>query len=168
MTTRCNIIVKEVTNPRKEVVLYQHNEGHPSIMVDTLSKNLYDIYKEYEEHGDTDWFIDPGRVVGRLIVKSVPVMSDEVKSLLSKLDSITRNRLELPFVLGMPSMVPDVGRTPNCNYEYVITLSEDVESNFRGYKLEVSKLQNGKKIVDLLSLDVNLLESRKLIPSIQD
>lgn len=163
MTTRCNVIVREVTNLRKEVVLYQHNEGHPAVMVDILSKNLYEIHKEYEEHGDTDWFIDPGRVVGRLIVKSVPVMPEDVRSMLSKLDNITRNRLELPYLLGMPTMIPDIGRTPNCNYEYVVTLSEDAETNFRGYKLEVSKLQNNKKILELLSLDVNLLESRKLV-----
>lgn len=168
MTTRCNIIVKESTNPRKEVVLYQHNEGHPAVMVDFLSKNLYEIHKEYDEHGDTDWFIDPGRVVGRLIVKSVPTIPEELKNMLPKLDGITRNRLELPYLLGMPTMIPDVGRTPNCNYEYIITLSEDAETNFRGYKLEVSRLQNNKKILELLSVDVNLLESRKLVTSTEN
>lgn len=159
MTTRCQIIVKAEENPRREVYLYQHNDGHPTAMMEILSEMLYNIYNDYHQHGDLDWFVDPQRVSGSLIVNSVPVIPDSVKSALSKLEGPLKKKLQSPLFLDMPTIIPDIGRTPNCNYEYIITLKDDpIDNKFIGYILDVHRLQNNKKISELHHLVVNLQE----------
>lgn len=61
----------------------------------------------------------------------------------------------------------------NCNYiifcitcynEYIITLKEVIDSIiFRGYVLEVVKMNNNKKVQDVLSIEINLGSADKKV-----
>lgn len=157
MSSKCNLIVREERNIKKELILYRHDDGHPSIMVDSISQMLYEIYHEYEKFGDIDWFLDPSKVASKLIIKSIFRMPSSLQSILPQLDDITRRKFELYTNLETPTIVPDIHRTPNCNYEYIITLKEVIDPElFRGYTLDVVKLSNNKKVQDVLSLNINL------------
>jgi len=100
--------------------------------------------------------LNPCKLSGALIVRSVPKMTDEMKKMLNSLPNATKSKFESSFFLGMPNLLPEIGRNSNCNYEYVITLKEDVEAGFLGYKLEAQKLQNGRKIIEVFSHEENL------------
>lgn len=163
MSSKCNIILKEERNPKKEIVLYRHSDGHPSIMIDMLSKILYDTYVEFEKHGDVDWFLEPTNVAGKIIINSVHKLPEELLGFLDKLDYTTQKKFSMYSNIDLPTILPETHRVPNCNYEYIITLKELVDSMvFRGYNLEVIKLSNNRKVQDILSLDVNLNAADKV------
>lgn len=157
MSTRCNIIIRNENQIRRELFLYQHTDGHPNNMLLSLAGELKEIYEEFKDHGDVEWFLNPCTLAGALIVRSVPVMTEEMKKVMTALPTHMKSKLESSFFLSLPTINPDITRTPNCNYEYVITLKEDIEENFLGYNLEVHKLLNNRRISEVFSSQTNLL-----------
>lgn len=168
MSTRANIILRNETTIRREIVLYQHADAHPNNMTLLLAEMLRDSYLEFKELGDVDWFLNPSKLASFLVVKSVPSPSEEVRSLLKKLPDSMRHQLESTYHLGMPSLLVENSRVSNCNYDYVITLSEDVDSGFFGYELEVNKMNSNKLVVTVLSHKENLFREKLTTKKKQD
>jgi len=168
MSTSCKIILRNVEWIKREIILYQPLDGHPNNMILSLMDELNDIYSEYSEYGDSDWFLDPSKVAGSLVVRSVPVINEDMRKLMSSLPSSSRSRLESTTFLNMPTIFPDNYRMKSV-YEYVITLREtfdkDDKLEFFGYTVEVYKLLQGRRISTLLQEDRNLI---KRIPFVND
>lgn len=163
MSTKANIIFRSEVTIRREIVLYQHADAHPNNMILILSEMLREAYLEFNDLGDVDWFLNPSKLASFLVVKSVPKVSDDMKELMKTLPEATRYQLESTYFLGMPTFLLENGRVSNCNYDYLITLIEDVEENFFGYELEVNKMHANKLIATVMSHRENLLrESSKV------
>ena len=74
-----------------------------------------------------------------------------------------RYQLESSYFLGMPTLLVENGRVSNCNYDYFITLSEDVENDFFGYELEINKMNSNKIISTVMKHKENLLREKSKI-----
>lgn len=159
MSTKANIIIRSVTS-RREIVLYQHSDAHPNNMALILAERLRDIYFEFKELGDVDWFLNPSKLASFLVIKSVPAYTEELKQLLKQLPESARYQMESAYFLGMPTMLVENGRVSNCNYDYIITLSEDVDDDFFGYEIEINKMNNNKLISNYMTHKENLLRER--------
>lgn len=159
MSSTCIISIKNENWMKREILLYQHTDGHPNSMLLPLVEELRDIYNEFNDIGDTDWFMDPAKLSGFLIVRSVPKMTDDMMKLVKSLPAHTKSRLESNLYLGIPSLFPDVVKASGCNYEYSIILKESIEENFFGYTLDVYKLQNNKRVSTILSNVENYLKT---------
>ena len=160
MSTKANIIFRNETTIRREIVLYQHSDAHPNNMTLVLAEKLRDIYLEFKELGDVDWFLNPSKLASFLIVKSIPTISDELKTLLKQLPESTRHQMESSYFLGMPTLLVENGRVSNCNYDYVVTLIENVEDKFFGYELEIYKMNANKIVSTVLKHRENLLREK--------
>lgn len=165
MSSKCIVTIKNESWLKREVILQQHTDGHPNNMLLPLVEELTGIHQEFTEFGDPDWFLDPAKLAGLLVVRSVPVFTEEVKSLLKTLPSSTKNRLESNLFLGIPALLPDT-RVYDANYEYSITLKE-VPGEFFGYTLEIYKLQNNKRYSSINVIEKNFRKEMKLIPAVQ-
>lgn len=163
MSTKANIIVRHFSHLKREIILYQHTEGHPNHMNLFLTSEMRDLYTEYSEHGDVDWFMNPGRIAGSIIARSVPRVDEDVRAMVKDLPAAMRTRLESSMMLGFPTIIPEIYRTPYGNYEYYITLKEDIENQFFGYQLDVHKLLNGRKVAEVFSNEVNFLTPRSVV-----
>lgn len=159
----CIITIKNVNWMKREVILYQHTDGHPNSLLLPLTESLLDIYQEFKEHGDTNWFLDPTKLAGLLVVRSVPVVTEEMKALMKSLPTSARHRMESNLFLGLPTLFPDVVKLSDCNYEYSITLSEEIDeessSKFFGYGIEVYKLQNRRRVSTIMKNQKNFVNS---------
>lgn len=160
MSTKANIILRSETAIRKEIVLYQHSEAHPNNMTLVLAEILRESYNEFKELGDIDWFLNPSKLAAFLVVKSVPQMPDDMRQILKQLPESARYHLESSYFLGMPIFLIENSRVPNCNYEYIITLSEDVDNSFFGYELEINKMSSNKIVSTVLSHKENLAREK--------
>ena len=160
MSTKANIILRSETSIRREIVLYQHSDAHPNNMTLMLAEMLRDAYFDFKELGDVDWFLNPSKLASFLIVKSIPKISDEIKQLVKKLPDASRYHLESSYFLGMPTLLVENGRVSNCNYDYFITLSEDVDNKFFGYELEVYKMNSNKIVSTVMKHKENLLKEK--------
>lgn len=160
MSTKANIVLRNEVTIRREIVLYQHTDAHPNNMILQLAEMLRDSYNEFKELGDVDWFLNPSKLASFLIVKSVPSISDEIKQMMKQLPDSTRFQLESTYFLGMPTLLVENNRVSNCNYDYVITLSEDVENDFFGYELEIHKMNANKIISTVMQHKENLLREK--------
>ena len=160
MSTRANIVLRNEMSIRREIVLYQHSEAHPNNMALILSEMLRNAYLEFNDLGDVDWFLNPSKLASFLVVKSVPSISDEMKELMKRFPDSTRYQLESTYFLGMPTLLVENSRVSNCNYDYVITLSEDVESDFFGYELEIHKMNSNKIVSTVMKHKENLLREK--------
>lgn len=160
MSTKANIIIRNETSIRREIILYQHSDAHPNNMMLVLSERLRDIYLEFKELGDVDWFLNPSKLASFMLVKSIPTISEEVKQIMSQLPDSTKHHLESSYFLGMPTLLVENGRVSNCNYEYIITLSEDIEDKFLGYELEVNRMNANRVVSTLLKHKENLLREK--------
>ena len=159
MSTKANIVLRNEAAIRREIVLYQHSDAHPNNMNLLLSEMLRDAYQDFKELGDVDWFLNPSKLATFLVAKSVPVMSEDVKALLKKLPESAKYQLESSYFLGMPTFLIESSRVSNCNYDYIITLSEDIENRFFGYELEVNKMNANRLIATVLKHKENLLRT---------
>lgn len=159
MSTKANIIFRNESSIRREIVLYQHSDAHPNNLILVLSEKLRECYLEFKELGDIDWFLNPSKLASFLVVKSVPVINEDIKSIIDKLPESTKFQLESLYFLGMPSLLVENARVSNCNYDYFITLSEDVENDFFGYELEVFKMNSNKIVSTVMKHKENLLRS---------
>lgn len=159
MSTKANIIFRNELSKR-EIVLYQHSDAHPNNMALVLAEMLRDAYLEFKELGDVDWFLNPSKLASYIIVKSVPKISEDIKSILKQLPDSARFHLESQYFLGMPTLLIESGRVSNCNYDYLITLSEDVDDDFFGYELEINKMASNKLISTVMQHRENLLKER--------
>lgn len=166
MSSKCIVTIKNENWLKREIMLQQYTDGHPNNMLLPLVTELREIYQEFKEFGDPDWFLDPGKLAGLLVTRSVPVFSEEVKSVLKSLPSSTKNRLENNLFLGIPSLLPDV-RVYDANYEYSITLKETPEGFF-GYILEVYRLQNNKRYSSVNVMEENFNKELKVIPPLYE
>lgn len=159
----CIITIKNTNWMKREIILYQHTDGHPNSSMLPLTESLSDIYQEFRDHGDTNWFLDPTKLAGILVVRSVPVFTEEMKSLMKSLPSSARHRMESNLFLGMPTLFPDVVKLSECNYEYSITLSEEIDegdiTKFFGYSIEVYKLQNRRRVSTIMKNQKNFMNS---------
>lgn len=156
----CIITIRNVDWLKREIMLYQQTDGHPNNMLLTITELLRDTYKEFSDHGDANWFLDPSKLAGVFVARSVPVLTEEMKSLLKTLPSSTRSTLESNYFLGLPKLSPEVYKGSHMNYEYSITLSEDVEESksiFFGYSIEVYKLHNGRRLSTIMTNQENFL-----------
>lgn len=160
MSTRANIILRNALSSRKEVFLYQHADAHPNNMILQLSEMLREAYHELQDHGDVDWFLQPNKLASFLVVKSVPRASSDIKDLMKSLPDAARYQLESHYFLGMPNFLVETSRVSNCNYEYIVTLIEDVEGDFFGYELEVNKMASNKLVSTIMSHSENLLKGK--------
>lgn len=160
MSTKANIIIRNSVKMNREIYLYQHSDAHPNNLTLVLAERLRDLYLEFKDFGDVDWFLDPSKLASFLVIKSVPVLTEEVKSLMKQLPDSTRYHLESMYFLGIPSMLIENSRVSNCNYEYVITLSEDVEDDFFGYELDVNKMSGNKVVATVMNHKENLLREK--------
>lgn len=156
MSTKANIILRSELNIRREIYLYQHADAHPNNLTLILAEMLRDTYIEFKELGDVDWFLNPSKLASFLLVRSVPSVSEEIKELLSRLPDSARYQLESSYFLGMPKFLIENSRVSNCNYEYIITLSENVEEGFYGYELEVNKMHANKVVSTVMKHKENL------------
>ena len=163
MSTKANIILRNELSIRKEIYLYQHSDAHPNNMALVLAEMLRDAYIDFKELGDIDWFLNPSKLATFLIVKSIPSATEEMKQLMKKLPDSARYQLESLYFLGMPSLIVESSRVSNCNYEYIITLSEDVDTDFFGYELEINKMNSNKLISTVMKHRENL--SREKVKS---
>lgn len=159
MSTKANIIFRNELI-RREIVLYQHADAHPNNMALLLAEMLRDTYLEFKDLGDVDWFLNPSKLASFLIVKSVPRLSDDMKALVKQLPETNRYQLESQYFLGMPTLMVENGRVSNCNYEYIITLSEDVDGGFFGYDLEINKMVANKVVSTVMQHKENLLREK--------
>lgn len=168
MSSRCIISIRNENWLKREIKLYQNTDGHPNSMMMPLISELRDIYQEFKEHGDVDWFLDPGKLAGVLITRSVPVLTDEIRNLMKSLPTVTKNKLESNLFLGIPNLLPE-SKPTECNYEYLITLKENTEESdrFLGYNLEIYKLQHNRRISTIMTSEENFL-SRALVPRIEN
>lgn len=160
MSTKANIILRNEVSIRREIYLYQHADAHPNNLALVLAEMLRDAYIDFKELGDVDWFLSPSKLASFLVVKSVPSATDDMKQLMKKLPDSTRYQLESLYFLGMPTFIVENSRVSNCNYEYIITLSEDVENDFFGYELEVNKMNSNKLISTVMKHKENLLKEK--------
>lgn len=160
MSTRANIILRNEIAIRREIVLYQHSDAHPNNMALVLAEMLRDSYLEFKELGDVDWFLNPSKLASFLVVKSVPSISEDIKTMMKQLPDAARYQLESSYFLGMPTLLVENGRVSNCNYDYFITLSEDVENDFFGYEIEVNKMNSNKIISTVMKHKENLLREK--------
>lgn len=163
MSTRANIIVKEEQDPRREIVLYIHYDGIPQNVVPQLEKLLSKIYNHFKQYGDEAWFIDPSKIAAMLITFSLPdqqEMNEKLKSMPEDIQKFVSQTLLKPI----PTILPDNGRSPWCEYEYTVTLKEKMEDNVRiiGYQLEVARVIRGKKTYVIETLDRELFNSSKV------
>ena len=156
MSTKANIVLRNDLSIRREIYLYQHADAHPNNMTLILAEMLRDAYIDFKELGDVDWFLNPSKLASFLVVKSVPKASEEMKMFMKKLPDSTRFQLESAYFLGMPTLAVENSRVANCNYEYIITLSENVEEGFFGYELEVNKMNANKLISTVMKHRENL------------
>ena len=159
MSTKANIILRN-ESIRREIVLYKHTDAHPNHMTLQLAEMLRDTYHEFKELGDVDWFLNPSKLASFLIIKSVPTISEEVKTIMKQLPDSARYQMESMYFLGMPTLLVENGRVSNCNYDYLITLSEDVENDFFGYELEINKMSSNKIISTVMKHKENLLRGK--------
>lgn len=160
MSTKANIVLRNESSIRREIVLYQHSDAHPNNMTLVLAEMLRNAYIEFKELGDVDWFLSPSKLASYLVVKSIPSVSDEMKEFLKHLPDSARYHLESSYFLGMPNLLVENGRVANCNYDYIITLSEDVESKFFGYELEINKLSANRVVSTVMNHKENLLKEK--------
>lgn len=160
MSTRANIVFRNEASIRREIVLYQHSDAHPNNMALILSELLRNAYLEFNDLGDVDWFLNPSKLASFLVVKSVPSISEDMKELLKRLPESTRYQLESSYFLGMPTLLVENSRVSNCNYDYIITLSEDTENDFFGYELEIHKMNSNKIISTVMKHKENLLREK--------
>jgi len=160
MSTKANIILRNDMSLRREIVLYQHSDAHPNNMTLLLAEMLRDSYLEFKELGDIDWFLNPSKLATFMIVKSIPSVTEDMKQLLKKLPEPARYQLESNYFLGMPTLLVESSRVSNCNYDYIITLSEDTENDFFGYELEINKMNSNKLISTVMKHKENLLREK--------
>lgn len=156
----CIITIRNTNWMKREVILYQHTDGHPNSLLLPLTESLRDIYQEFKDHGDVDWFLDPTKLAGLLIVRSVPVVTEEMRTLMKSLPPASRNRLESSIFLGLPTLFPDAVKLSECSYEYSITVSEVVEDSkivYLGYGIEVYKLQNRRRLSTIMTSQENFV-----------
>ena len=148
MSTKCNIIVREEQDQRREIVLYQPSDGHPEAMVNYLKNSLEGIFIGFKERGDESWFVDPTKVSAMLVATSIPVITPEVQDLLGNVSTTCKNLISQIYDQKTPRILPDNGRSIVAEYEYVITLKEKYEDSKRvnGYQLEVHRTSRGKKM----------------------
>lgn len=165
MSTKANIILRNEITIRREIVLYQHSDAHPNNMALVLAERLRDAYIDFKELGDVDWFLNPSKLATFLVAKSIPVLSDELKEVFKHLPDSTRYQLESSYFLGMPTLLVENVRVSNCNYDYIITLSEDVDNNFFGYELEVNKMSSNKIVSTVMKHKENLLKEKVKVKS---
>lgn len=145
MSSKCIISIKNENWLKREIVLTQHTDGHPNNILLPLVAELREIHQDFNEQGDPGWFMDPGRLAGVLITRSVPVRSESLNSLLKSISPSLRNKLESSMFIGMPTLLPDA-RVYDANYEYSILLKDIEEESFFGFILEVYKIQNNKRV----------------------
>ena len=160
MSTKANIVLRNELSVRREIVLYQHSDAHPNNMALVLAEMLRDAYIDFKELGDVDWFLNPSKLASYLLVKSIPKVTEEMKEFLKHLPESTRSQLESAYFLGMPTFLIENSRVSNCNYDYVITLSEDVENDFFGYELENHKMNSNKIVSTFMQHKENLLREK--------
>lgn len=160
MSTKANIILRNEITIRREIVLYQHADAHPNNMALILAEMLREAYLEFKELGDIDWFLNPSKLASFLVVKSVPKISEEIKQMMKHLPDSARYQLESSYFLGMPTLLVENGRVSNCNYDYFITLSEDIDNDFFGYELEINKMNSNKIISTVMKHKENLLREK--------
>lgn len=160
MSTKANIIFRNEMTIRKEIVLYQHSDAHPNNMALLLAEMLRDAYLEFKDLGDIDWFLNPSKLASFLVVKSVPSISEEVRQMMKHLPESAKYQLESMYFLGMPTLLVENARVSNCNYDYFVTLSEDVENDFFGYELEINKMSSNKIISTVMKHKENLLREK--------
>lgn len=166
MSSKCIITIKNENWLKREIMLQQHTNGHPNNMLLPLVNELRDIYQEFKEFGDPDWFLDPGKLAGLLVTRSVPVFNEEVRSVLKSLPTSTKNHLENNLFLGIPMLLPDA-RVYDANYEYSITLKETTEGFF-GYILEVYRIQNSKRYSSVNIIEENFNKELKPMPPVYE
>ena len=162
MSTRANIILRNSVTIRREIYLYQHADAHPNNLTLILSEMLREAYSEFKDFGDIDWFLNPSKLASFLVVKSVPSATEEMKMLMKQMPESTRFHLESVYFLGMPTLLIENSRVSNCNYEYIITLSEEVEDDFFGYEIEVNKMNANKLVSTVMRHKENLLKDRAI------
>lgn len=160
MSTKANIVLRNESTIRREIVLYQHSDAHPNNMGLVLAELLREAYLEFKELGDVDWFLNPSKLASFLVVKSIPKITEEVKQLMKQLPESAKYHLESSYFLGMPTLLVENGRVSNCNYDYIITLSEDVDNDFFGYELEINKMSSNKLISTVMKHKENLLREK--------
>lgn len=163
MSTKANIILRNANSIRREIFLYQHADAHPNNLTLILSELLREAYLEFKDLGDVDWFLNPSKLASFLVVKSVPKATEDIKELMKQLPDSTRYQLESMYFLGMPTLLVENNRVSNCNYEYIITLSEDVESNFFGYELEINKMSANKLINTVMTHKENMIKEKSKV-----
>lgn len=157
MSTKANIVLRNEVTIRREIYFYQHSDAHPNNMTLYLAEMLRDSYNDFKELGDADWFLNPSKLASFLVVKSVPQISDEVREVMKRLPESARHQLESSYFLGMPTLLVENSRVSNCNYEYIVTLSEDVDNDFFRYELEVNKMNANKLIATVMKHRENLI-----------
>lgn len=160
MSTKANIVLRNESAIRREIVLYKHSDAHPNNMTLLLAEMLRDAYMEFKELGDIDWFLNPSKLASFLLVKSVPTMSEEMKQFLKQLPESAKYHMESSYFLGMPTLLIENGRVSNCNYDYIITLSEDIEEKFFGYSIEINKMSSNRVISSVMNHKENLLREK--------
>jgi len=160
MSTKANIVFRNESS-RREIVLYQHSDAHPNNMALLIAEMLRDAYLEFKELGDVDWFLSPSKLASFMIVKSVPKITEDMRALMKQLPESNRQHLESQYFLGMPTLLVESGRVSNCNYDYLITLSEDIEEDFFGYEFEINKMSSNRIVTTVMSHKENLLREKK-------
>lgn len=168
MSTKANIIIRN-ESLRREVVLYKHSDAHPNNTTLMLSEMLRSAYTEFKEFGDIDWFLSPSKLSSFLIVRSIPKMSEDLKKIMKSMPESMKYQLDSSYFLEMPTLYAESGRVSNCNYEYLISTSEDIENNFFGYSIEIKKLSSNRIVSTVLSHTENFLRTevkriRKEVP----
>lgn len=162
MSTRCNVVIKEESNPRREIILYRHNDGYPEAMVPAIVEMMKDAYSAFCEARVKAWITEPSKVSSMLIHLSIPkLFQDENNAAmkeLKKLKGEVYEALMRTMLPPLPTLEPDNSRNAGASYEYTITLSEKMEGSSvcTFYELEVGRMQNGKKIY-VISNDVHVL-----------
>lgn len=149
MSTRCNIVVREERNLRREIILYKHHDGAPVVMVPMLHDMLNKCLSLFQQNSTYQhWMSDPTKVAGMLVHLSVPVVTEEAKKALDSSPAEMRDFLERYFFQPIPTITPEGSRAIDTDYEYTITLREKMEDN-KGYvfgvTIEVARMANGKK-----------------------
>lgn len=148
MSTRCNIVVREERNPRREVILYKHFDGSPRVVIPMLLESLnkcLSTFKSTYPH----WMSDSTKVAAMIVHLSVPVITEDTKKALDAAPEGVREFLERNIFIPVPAVVPDSGRSPEADYEYIVTLKEEMEDNKGhtfGFDVEVVRVSGGKRM----------------------
>src|SRR5579875_329137 len=148
MSTRCNIVVRNEQDLRREIVLYQHNDGSPEDMIPKLTKMMDQIHDIFSKSGDQGWFFEPTKVAGMIVHLSVPVITSEVSAALRSAPKEVKEFVTKHILKPIPQITPESGRFGGCDYEYLITLKEEFIDNkrYHCYDLEAIRIGNGKRL----------------------